>query len=426
MSSLRPMKRDLAPAPQSSNRLLQILGGGAALALLYVGRGVLIPVTLAVILSLLMVPFVRRLESLGLGRTASTWVGVFTVAATLLTIAVVIASQLVQIRSNLPQYNDTIRSKLASLHEVTVARVQAMLEPAGRATDRPPVEKGSPPESRGQRPSTLSGAFAPIPVEMLFSRILSWIWPTLETTGIVFFLLVPVLLERDALGRRFTRLLGATELQLVTAAINDAGERLSRFFVLQLAVHLLVGMAIWAGLAVLGLSHSVLLAALTVVLRFIPYAGVWVAALCATSFAAAVDPGWSLAIMTLSLFVTVELIVSHLVELHLYRHATGLSPLTVVVSTVFWSWIWGPMGLFISTPLTMCLVVAGRYIKAFNTLEVLLGDAPHPSLRPGFYRRALSANEDAFMGRARIFLARHIAGGGSPRADSSRPDSRQM
>jgi len=418
------MKQELAAAPRRSSPLARILGGGTALALIYVGRDALIPFALAIIFSLMMAPFVRRLQGLGFGRTASTWVAVFTVAGTLVATAVIIACQLAQVRNDLPQYEETIRSKLASLREITAGRVGTMWEPASRHVVRLSGEKGGPAASRTDRPSTLSAAFGPMPVEVhLSSWILSWTWPMLETATIVLFVLVPTLLEYEAWRHRFARLLGVTELRLATAAFHDAGERLSRFFILQFAVHLIVGLAIWIGLAAFGLPHAVLLAALTVVLRFIPYAGVWIAALCATSLAAIADPGWSLAIMTLGLFVALELIVSQLVEPHLYRHATGLSPLAAVVSTVFWSSIWGPVGLFISTPLTLCLVVAGRHIKAFNTLEVLLGDDPVPGLRPHFHWPVPSGGAEAFIDRARIFLTDRIAGGLLRRGDSSRADS---
>ena len=154
------MKQELAAAPRRSSPLARILGGGTALALIYVGRDVLIPFALAIIFSLMMAPFVRRLQGLGFGRTASTWVAVFTVAGTLVATAVIIACQLAQVRNDLPQYEETIRSKLASLREITAGRVGTMWEPASRHVVRLSGEKGGPAASRTDRPSTLSAAFA--------------------------------------------------------------------------------------------------------------------------------------------------------------------------------------------------------------------------------------------------------------------------
>jgi len=226
----------------------------------------------------------------------------------------------------------------------------------------------------------------------------------LETAGIVLVVLIFVLLEYESLRDRVIRAIGGTDLRATTVAINDAGERLSRFFVSQFSVNVGVGLAIWLGLAVIGLPNALLWGALTAVLRFVPYIGVWLAALLAALLAAAVTPGWTLLLVTLGLFVIVEMLVSQLVEPQLYGHATGLSPLAVVVSAIFWSWLWGPMGLVLSTPLTLCLVVVGRHVRAFTLLGILLGDTPALTLPQRFYQRALSGDADEIIAAARIFL----------------------
>jgi hypothetical protein len=171
-------------------------------------------------------------------------------------------------------------------------------------------------------------------------------------------------------------------------------------------VNLSVGILIWLGLSVIGLPHPMVWAASTTLLRFVPYIGIWIAALCSAILAAAVDAGWSTAIATLGLFVMVELIASQLVEPQLYGHTTGLSPLSVVIAAIFWSWLWGPIGLIVSTPLTLCLLVAGRHIKALSILDILLGDTQALTLPQRFYQRALSADTDELVARAREFLKR--------------------
>jgi hypothetical protein len=182
---------------------------------------------------------------------------------------------------------------------------------------------------------------------------------------------------------------------------------LSRYFVSQFAVNLGVGVMIWVGLSLIGLPHPLLWAALAGVLRFVPYVGIWIAALCSTLLAAAVDPGWTLALTVLSLFVIVELIAGQLVEPQLYGHTTGLSPLSVVIAAIFWSWLWGPIGLIVSTPLTLCLLVAGRHIKALSLLDVLLGDTQALTMPERFYQRALSADSTEIIASARVFLKRN-------------------
>jgi hypothetical protein len=238
-------------------------------------------------------------------------------------------------------------------------------------------------------------------------RVLGSIWVPLETAGIVLVVLVFVLLEHEALRDRFIRIAGGTDIRLTTLVINDAGARLSRFFVSQFAVNFGVGMLIWVGLSVIGLPHPIVWAALTTLLRFVPYVGIWIAALFSALLGAAVDPGWSMAVATLGLFAVIELIAAQLVEPQLYGHTTGLSPLSVVIAAIFWSWLWGPIGLIVSTPLTLCLLVAGRHIKALSLLDVLLGDTQALTMPQRFYQRALSADSDELIASARDFLKRN-------------------
>jgi hypothetical protein len=223
----------------------------------------------------------------------------------------------------------------------------------------------------------------------------------------VLVVLVFVLLEHEALRDRFIRVAGGTNIRLTTLALNDAGERLSRFFVSQFAVNLGVGAAIGLGLAVLGVPQAALWGALATLLRFVPYIGVWLAALLASALAIAIVPGWSLALSTLGLFIVVELIAAQVVEPHLYGHTTGLSPLSVVVAAIFWSALWGPIGLVLSTPLTLCLLVIGRHIRALRFLELLLGDTQALTLPQKFYQRALSGDADEILADARTFLKRN-------------------
>jgi hypothetical protein len=247
---------------------------------------------------------------------------------------------------------------------------------------------------------------APNPLQVI-EKVLGSVWVPIETAGIVLVVLVFVLLEHEALRDRFIRIAGGTDIRSTTLAINDAGERLSRFFVSQFAVNVGLGFTVWIGLSVIGLPHPLLWAALAGVLRFVPYVGVWIAALCATLMAAAVDPGWILALTTFALFVVVELIAGQLVEPQLYGHTTGLSPLSVVVAAIFWSWLWGPIGLIVSTPLTLCLLVAGRHIRALGLLDVLLGDTQALTMPERFYQRALSADSAEIIASARVFLKRN-------------------
>src|ERR1700733_5196793 len=396
------------PAPTIRDRALAIIATATLLAMLYFARDVLVPITLAFIVSLLIAPLVHALRRLKLGQTQSLLAAVLVLALAFGAIAAVIGSQIVRMADSLPTYERTLEGKLETLNDITVRRMNSLTAEAGKALNR--NTEASPPatlQSDAPYPKT------PIPVELhevpanpfqVIQKVLGSVWVPIETAGIVLVVLVFVLLEQEALRDRFIRIVGGTDIRLTTLVINDAGERLSRFFVSQFAVNFGVGVLIWVGLSVIGLPHPVVWAALSTLLRFVPYIGIWIAALCSAVLAAAVDAGWSTAIATFGLFVVIELIAAQLVEPQLYGHTTGLSPLSVVIAAIFWSWLWGPIGLIVSTPLTLCLLVAGRHIKALNLLDVLLGDTQALTMPERLYQRALSADSAEIIASARVFL----------------------
>lgn len=395
-----------------SDRVASILATATVLALLYFGRDVLIPITLAIILSLLVTPLIHRLRRIGLGPTVSVGVAVLTLAFAVGAIGLAIGSQVVRLGASMPLYADTIRNKAAEFDQLTLGKLGQLSGQAGRWIEHLSDNQ----ENALPSPSNFNTHSAtPIAVEIhepppkplqLLARIVASVWAPLETAGIVFVVLIFVLLEHEALRDRFIRLAGGNDLRATTVAVNDAGERLSRFFVSQFAVNIGVGALIWLGLSILGLSQALLWGAMAAILRFIPYIGIWIAACCATLLAAAIAPGWSLAIMTLLLFLVIEIVVAQLLEPQLYGHTTGLSPLSVVIAAIFWSWIWGPVGLVLSTPLTLCLVVAGRYFRALNMFEILLGEIPALTLPQNFYQRALSSDTQEIITSARRILKR--------------------
>jgi predicted PurR-regulated permease PerM len=393
------------------DRAIGIIAFATVLALLYVGRNVLIPLTIALMLGLLIAPLVLKLRRIGLGQTAAVLVAVLSSALVVTAAAGVLGTQVLRMAASLPQYERTIQQKLRNVDELTVGRLNALTSEASRLIESHPPTVGSPVAS-----SDLSSGAAPIPVELhqpsatplqIIGRVLASVWGPIESAGIVLVVLVFVLLEHEALRDRFIRVAGGTNIRLTTLALNDAGVRLSRFFVSQFAVNLGVGAAIGLGLAILGLPQAVLWGALATLLRFVPYVGIWLAALLATVLAIAVAPGWSLAISTLGLFVVVEFIAGQAVEPNLYGHTTGLSPLSVVVAAIFWSSLWGPIGLVLSTPLTLCLLVLGRHIRALSFLDLLLGNAQGLTLPQKFYERALSGDADEILLAARTFLKRN-------------------
>jgi predicted PurR-regulated permease PerM len=407
---------DVARPPPRNNRALSILAAGTILALLYFARDVLVPITLAVILSLLISPLVRLLRRLGVGQSLSALAAVLILVLACAGFAAVIGTQVVRMAVSLPQYQETIRAKLTTLDDLTVGGLNKFATQAEHIIQQQ-VAKADPLVQRHalEEPNP-TGTTNLVPVEVhqppddpltVIKRVVASVWGPIATTGVVLVVLVFALLEHEALRDRVIRLAGVTDIRLTTFALNDAGERLSRFFVSQFAVNFAVGAAIWLGLALLGIPQAIVWAALAAILRFVPYVGIWIAAFFSAVLAAAVDPGWFLAVATLGLFTIVELIAGQLVEPQLYGHTTGLSPLSVIIAAIFWSWLWGPTGLLLSTPLTVCLLVAGRHVKALSLLDILLGDTQALTMAQGFYQRALSGDSAEIITRAREFLKRN-------------------
>lgn len=410
-----------SPVASASQRAVVIVAAACVLALLYFGREVLVPIVLALFLSLLVAPWVKLCRRVGLGHAPSVLIAVVALVVVVSGLATMMGTQVVHVARSLPQYEVTIRTKVKSLREETLGRLYLLQGELGKVIDgsgqgSAPAQAGSaappflaPPyltnAAGAAKPAQASTKGSSSPLDIV-TRVLSTAWVPLETAGIVLVVLIFVLLEHESLRDRFIRLAGGADLRATTAAINDAGERLSRFFLSTFSVNFSVGLAIWLGLTVIGVPSAPLWGALTAALRFVPYIGVWLVAALVSLFAAAVAPGWSLPIMTVVLYLFVEVVVSQLIEPFLYGHTTGLSPLAVVVAAIFWSWLWGPVGLLMSTPLTLCLVVAGRHVKALDLLNVLLGDTPALTMPQRVYQRALSGDASEIISEARDFLKR--------------------
>lgn len=380
---------------------------GLTLTLLYVGRIVLIPLVLALMLSLLLAPFVRTTRRMGIPRTASVLLTV-----TMLTIACVgmaggLALEILRVARSMPRYETTVQRKLELMEGITIGNLRTIAHEVSQLvleTDRAGAVTRDGAISPPERPPLVRLEPREMSPLLLMRDLLGSLWMPLQTTGIVLLVLTFVLLEHEPLRDRFIRMAGATDIRATTLALNDAGERLSRYFVSQFLVNLGFGLTICIILSILHLPQAMLCGSLAAVLRFVPYLGVGLAALLATALAFAVDPGWSLTIGTLATFIGLDILVGQVLEPHLYGHATGLSPLSVVIAAVFWSALWGPVGLLLSTPLTLCLLVAGRHLKGLGFLELLLGNAPPLTLPQSFYQRALSGDANEILATAREFV----------------------
>src|SRR5450631_4502426 len=390
----------------------RIMTAGIILALLYLGRAVLIPLALAIMLSLMVAPLIRALRRLRIGRASSVLVAVAALTVLCGGVAAALGTQVLHIAESLPQYESNVQRKLKTLEEVIVGPILKLTNETSRLVEMRESAEATLHAGGVERPLQAAGrgAVLPKPPEFgshplqLMGKLLTTVWGPVQFAGIVLLVLIFVLLEHESLRDRFIRIVASTDIRSATLALNDAGERLSRYFVSQFVVNLAFGAAIWISLSMLRLPQALLCGILAGVMRFIPYVGVGLAALFAAALALAVDPGWSLAVSTLGVFILLDIIVGQLVEPHLYGHATGLSPLAVVLGAILWSCLWGPAGLLLSTPLTLCLLVAGRHMKGLGVLELLLGNAMPLTLPQRFYQRALSDDPHEILADARAFL----------------------
>jgi len=354
---------------------------------------------------------------LRLGHVASVFAAVVISVSVIGMLGAVIATQLTDLAAGMPRYQATIEQKMETAHSLTIGKLNRFASAAGQALQRATVEPPQPapqagPASRGSAHTTASEPAA-VPVEVrepvptpfeLARRVLSPAISPLETAFIVFVVMVVILLQRDDLRDRAIRLFGSRDLHRTTTVMDEAARRLSRYFVSQLGLNAGVGVVIGTGLFMIGVPSPILWGILAALLRLVPYVGIWISATLATALAAAVSPGWAMAIWSLALFATVELLVGQIVEPLLYGRSTGLSPFSVVVAAIFWSWIWGPIGLILSTPLTLCLLVLGRHVRRLEFLDVLLGDQPALTPIENFYQRALAGDPDEAIEQAEVLL----------------------
>ena len=380
--------------------------------LIYFGRDVLVPIALAILLSFVLAPIVRTLQNWHLPRGFSVITVVLLAFAVMFAAGGIVTVQVTQLAADLPRYQSTIHAKIESLRagratSGPLERAAEMLEDFGREINRPVDGRLGRPLARSEQETK------PVPVEVrqppagLFeglSNLISSLLHPLATTGIIFIFVIFILLQQDDLRNRVIKLAGSHDLHKTTAALDDAGRRLSRLLLTQLAVNTAFGGVIGTGLWIIGVPSPVVWGILSGILRFVPYIGAFIAAVIPLTLAIAVDPGWSLLVLTGILFLTVESLLGYLIEPLLYGHSSGLSPVALVVSATFWASVWGPIGLVLAAPMTICLVVMGRHVERLKFLDVMLGDEPPLSPPEMFYQQILAGDPAEEIDRAEKFL----------------------
>jgi predicted PurR-regulated permease PerM len=362
---------------------------------LYLGQAIFVPLALAALLAFVLDPIVGWLRRVGLPRTPAVVVVMLATVLVLAATAAFVAGQVTHLASNLPTYQSTVQGKLRTLrHEL--ARTSGSLGATSRMLDAVGGElDAARRDLAGATPAKppVSVAMTPAPRTALqaLGDLVDPLLGPLGTLGAVLLFLLFVLIERHDMRDRLLRLTGA-DLHRSTDALGEAAQRVSRYLTMQLLVNLGFGIPLGLGLWLIGVPGALLWGLLGALLRFVPYVGPVVAAVFPLVLAFAVDPGWQMVLWTLALVITLELISNNLVEPWLYGASTGLSALAIVVSAMFWTLLWGPVGLILATPLTVCLAVLGRHVTQLAWLDVLLGSEPVFDPPTRLYQRLLAGD----------------------------------
>ncbi|MBZ9681702.1 MULTISPECIES: AI-2E family transporter [unclassified Mesorhizobium] len=395
-----------APHPRTS--LPNVATIVTTVAALYFGREVFLPIAIALLLTFALAPLVSALKRAGVPRIAAVIVSVLGAFAALALFSFIVATQVSELAQNIPVYQANILTKVRSLKETGVgggiiAKLSKVVERVGQEIDR---QETSPPAATPEKPRE------PVPVEIVsrerplevLQNIVGPLISPLGSAGLIIVVVIFMLLEREDLRDRFIRLVGYGDLHRTTEALQDAGKRVGRYLLMQLVVNIVYAVPIAAGLWILGIPNALLWGLLALGLRFVPYIGPAIGMLLPLFLALAVAPGWSLVLWTAALFVVMELITGNVVEPWLYGSRTGLSSLAIIVAAIFWTWLWGPLGLVLSTPLTVCLVVLGRHVPQFEFLDVLFGNEPVLEPHARLYQRLLAGDPDEATDHAEEML----------------------
>jgi predicted PurR-regulated permease PerM len=383
---------------------------------LFVAREVLLPLALAILLSFVLTPALLFLRRLKVPRVVGVAIVVAFAFALIFGLGWLMSQQATQLAGDLPRYQHVLAEKISALRNSAAG--SPALEKATDALKGLERELANPtPEPKvGTEPSPPEQAEEgrkPIPVEIhepppqpleLFQRIAGTVLPPLATAGIVILFVIFILLQREDLRDRAIRLLGASDMQRATSAMNDAAERLSKYFLSQVLINSAYGVFIALGLWLIGVPSPIVWGILAMLMRFVPYVGPFIAAALPLLLAAVVEPGWTTFLLTAALYLVSELTMGQVVEPLVFGHGTGVSPIAVILSTVFWTWLWGPLGLLLAMPLTVCLVVLGRHVEGLNFFEVLLGDKPALTPQQSFYQRVLTGDSAEATYQAELAL----------------------
>jgi len=382
--------------PSTTSKTSSLFGLLIAAAILYLAREVLIPLALAILLSFLLAPVVRRLEHWRLGRVFSTLIAVTIAVAAIAAIGAVATNQALSLAAKLPEYRANISKKIRAVREPSDGNLGKAAEAIKELESE--AAPGAAPIAVAETPPTALAALR------------EWIDPFVKPVGtalavVVFTILM--LLNRENMRERLIGLIGPQRINVTTQALGEASYRVSRYLYMQLVVNATFGIPFGLALWLIGIPNAMLWGLLGTLLRFIPYAGVWVAVAMPATLAFAIFDGWSHVAWVLGVFFVLELLLVNVVEPWLYGRSAGLSAIAIILAALFWTWLWGPVGLLLAVPLTVCIAVMGRYIPELGYLNVLLGVEPVLAPEARFYQRLVARDRDEAIALADEYAAEH-------------------
>ena len=374
-------------------------------AILYVAKDLFLPLVLGMLLAFILTPVVNALRRRGLRDMPAVLITVVAAGGLVAAFVLIIAYQVSQIGANLPQYQGNVLTKIDTLLEAgrdnqLVAHLQGMVEKISTrlAAETPDAQTDA--QTMKVEVVEHSGL-----KDWLFDVILPALAP-IGIFGLIFVVVVFALLERATLRDRLVQLIGGTNILTTSRLLAEAGARVSTYLLAQLVVNVIYAVPIWLGLWLIGVPNALFFGLVTLVMRFVPYIGSAISAILPLLMAFAVSPDWSLVLWTGALFLVVEFVTSNIVEPWFYGQRTGVSPLAVIVSAMFWTWLWGPMGLIIATPLTVCLVVIGHHVPSLRLFPIMFGDQPILADSARLYDRLLAGRSFEFTEAATATTAK--------------------
>jgi predicted PurR-regulated permease PerM/methylmalonyl-CoA mutase cobalamin-binding subunit len=432
------------PRERNTSPLFILVAMVVVIAALYVAKQILLPIALAVLLSFLLTPLANRIERWGVPRIPAVILVVFVAFAMLGVLGWVVTGQLVELSNELPNHRQQVVEKLRALREVT-AKVKEVGEDLAKSDDddankrgRPDDNKGDPQQPDGQQSNEIAkhdpASESPPPttlreppelpaaqqeddeavrvkvVEMPpspLTQVQTWLGPLvapLTTAGMVIVLVFFILMDRENQRNRLIQLFGTANLHAITEALQDTTNRVGRYLRMLFLINATYGVAVGLGLWLIGVPGAVMWGVLGFALRFLPYLGPWIAAVLPILISLAVSPGWTQPLWVVGMYVVYELVLNNVAEPMLYGSSIGVSTVGVIIAAIFWTWLWGPIGLVLAMPMTVCLVVFARYVPQLRFVTVLLADQPPMTPAERIYQRLLAFDYQEPLKLARKYI----------------------